>query len=100
MATSQIAKKHGAIATHMAKPFSDRTGSGLHAHYHLASARTGKSLFEDPADRRGLGCSEVAYHFLAGVLPHARARCDSPTVNCYKRLQIGQGLTSGRSGYT
>src|SRR5207247_5406422 len=24
----------------------------------------------------------------------------SPTVNCYKRLQIGQGLYSARSGYT
>ncbi|MDP7268160.1 MAG: hypothetical protein QF408_08300, partial [Pirellulales bacterium] len=30
MATSQIAKKYGAIATHMAKPFADQTGSGLH----------------------------------------------------------------------
>ena len=27
-------------------------GSGLHAHYHLASATTGKSLFDDPGDRR------------------------------------------------
>ena len=38
MATSQIAKKYGAIASHMPKPFADRTGSGLHAHYHLADA--------------------------------------------------------------
>ncbi len=28
MATSQIARKFGAIATHMPKPFADRTGSG------------------------------------------------------------------------
>jgi len=81
MAVSQIAKKHGAIATHMAKPFTDRTGSGLHAHYHLASAETGKSLFEDPSDRRGLGCSETAYLFLGGIFRHARALCavSSPT---------------------
>src|SRR5262249_32416263 len=102
MATSQIAKKYGAVATHMAKPFSDRTGSGLHAHYHLADAETGRSLFEDAADRRGLGCSALAYHFLGGVFKHARALCavTSPTVNCYKRLQLGSGLLSPRSGFT
>ncbi|MBI1914777.1 MAG: type III glutamate--ammonia ligase [Planctomycetes bacterium] len=102
MTTSQLAKKYGAIATHMAKPFSDRTGSGLHVHYHLADAETGKSLFEDAADRRSLGCSATAYHFLGGVFRHARALCavTSPTVNCYKRLQLGTGLLSPRSGFT
>src|SRR5207247_5233870 len=42
-------------------------------------------------------------YFLLGVVPaHARALCavTSPTVNCYKRLQLGQGLYSARSGYT
>jgi len=102
MATSQIAKKYGAIATHMPKPFSDRTGSGLHIHFHLADADHGQGLFEDPADPRGLGCSELGYHFIGGVLHHARALCavTSPTVNCYKRLQLGAGLYSSRSGYT
>ena len=102
MATSQVAKKYGAIATHMPKPFSDRTGSGLHVHYHLADAKTGKCLFEDASDKRGLGCSQLAYHFIAGVIHHARALCavTSPTVNCYKRLQIGAGLYSSRSGFT
>ncbi len=44
----------------------------------------------------------MAYHFIAGVLQHARALCaiTSPTVNCYKRLQVGAGLYSSRSGYT
>ena len=102
MATSQIAKKFGAIATHMPKPFSDRTGSGLHVHYHLADAETGQSLFEDENDKRGLGCSELGYHFIGGVIHHARALCavTCPTVNCYKRLQIGSGLYSSRSGFT
>ncbi len=102
MATSQIAKKYGAVATHMPKPFSDRTGSGLHIHFHLADADNGKCLFDDASDTRGLGCSEFAYHFLGGVLQHARALCavTSPTVNCYKRLQLGAGLYSSRSGYT
>jgi glutamine synthetase len=102
MATSQIAKKFGAIATHMPKPFSDRTGSGLHIHYHLADAATGKGVFEDAGDKRGLGCSELGYHFVGGVLRHARALCaiTSPTVNCYKRLQLGSGIYSSRSGFT
>ena len=102
MATSQIAKKYGAIATHMPKPFSNRTGSGLHVHFHLADAETGRSLFEDASDPRGLGCSQLGYHFIGGVLRHARALCavTSPTVNCYKRLQLGTGLYSSRSGYT
>lgn len=102
MATSQLAKKYGAIATHMPKPFGDRTGSGLHVHFHLADAASGKCLFDDEADPRGLGCSELGYHFVGGVLKHARALCavTSPTVNCYKRLKLGTALQSTRSGFT
>ncbi len=99
MATSQLAKKYGAIATHMPKPFSNRTGSGLHVHFHLADARSGDNRFLDESDKRGLGLSQTAYYFLGGVLKHARALCavTCPTVNCYKRLQIG---ASSRSGFT
>ena len=102
MATSQVAKKYGAIATHMAKPFADRTGSGLHIHFHLADAESGKCLFDDESDSRGLGCSEFGYHFVGGILKHARALCAvaSPTVNCYKRLKLGSGIFSSRSGFT
>ncbi|MDA1049434.1 MAG: type III glutamate--ammonia ligase [Planctomycetota bacterium] len=102
MTTSQLAKKYGAIATHMPKPFSDRTGSGLHVHFHLADPASGKCLFDDASDGRGLGCSELGYHFVGGVLKHARALCavTSPTVNCYKRLKLGAGLQSTRSGFT
>ncbi|MCH7873404.1 MAG: type III glutamate--ammonia ligase [Planctomycetes bacterium] len=102
MAASQIAKKYGAIATFMPKPFADRTGSGLHIHYHLADAETGENVFVDKKDPRGLGCSKMGYHFIGGVIHHARALCavTSPTVNCYKRLLIGAGLQSTRSGFT
>jgi glutamine synthetase len=102
MLAGETARKYGAIATFMAKPFGDRTGSGAHMHYHLADAETGRNLFTATDDRRGLGLSEIGYHFLGGVLAHARALCavTSPTVNCYKRLQLGRGLTDVRSGYT
>ena len=102
MMAGQIARRLGAIATFMPKPFADRTGSGAHLHYHLADARTGANLFLDESDPRGLGLSRLAYHFLGGVLAHAPALCavSSPTVNCYKRLQIGSALTGSQSGYT
>ena len=101
MMSSQFAQKHGAIATHMAKPFTDRTGSGGHIHFHLADAETGENLFLDESDSRGLGLSEMAYHFIGGILAHARATCavTSPTVNCYKRLQLGSALRGSRSGF-
>ena len=102
MMPSQYAKQHGAIATHMAKPFADKTGSGGHIHFHVADAETGENLFLDENDERGLGLSAMAYSFIGGILDHAKALCaiNSPTVNCYKRLQIGSGLMSTTSGFT
>ena len=102
MMTGQIAQRSGAIATFMAKPFSSRTGSGAHMHYHLADAVSGGNLFQDDDDPRGLGSRALAYHFMGGVLDHAPALCavTSPSVNCYKRLQMGPALTGSRSGYT
>ncbi len=101
MMTSQYAMRHGAIATHMAKPFTDRTGSGGHIHYHIADSETGENLFLDENDRRGLGLSQMAYHFIGGVFAHAPALCSvmSPTVNCYKRLQVGPALMGSASGF-
>ena len=101
MMTSQIARKYGAIATHMPKPFADQTGSAAHIHFHIADSDTNENLFLDEEDPQGLGLSEMAYHFIGGILHHARALCcvTSPTVNCYKRLQVGGALTGSRSGF-
>jgi glutamine synthetase len=43
----------------------------------------------------------MAYHFIGGIFAHAPALCAvmSPTVNCYKRLQVGAALTGSRSGF-
>ena len=102
MMTSQYARRYGAIATHMAKPFTDRTGSGGHIHFHISDSNSGDNLFLDEKDARGLGLSKFAYHFIGGILDHAPALCaiTSPTVNCYKRLQVGEGLMGARSGFT
>jgi glutamine synthetase len=94
MAASEIAREHGMIATFMPKPFSNRTGSGAHFHISLGNDQQ-KNLFHDESDRRGLGLSTMAYHFLGGVLSHARALAAicAPTVNSYKRLVVGRSLS-------
>jgi glutamine synthetase len=56
----------------------------------------GHKVFPDPADARGLGISETAYAFTAGLLHHAHAlqAVIAPTVNSYKRT----GAVSTASG--
>jgi glutamine synthetase len=94
MAASEIAHKHGMIATFMPKPFSNRTGSGAHFHVSLGS-KSQKNAFHDPGDKSGMGLSPLAYQFLAGILAHARALAAvaAPTVNSYKRLVVGRSLS-------
>src|SRR5258708_12461102 len=89
MAASEIARKHGMIATFMPKPFSNRTGSGAHFHVSVGSAAQ-KNAFYDKTDKSGMGLSAMAYHFLGGVLQHARAFCPvaPPPVNSYNRLLV------------
>jgi glutamine synthetase len=102
MMTSQVAKRFGAIATHMPKPFARLTGSGCHFHISLWDRERRKNLFLDPDDRRGLGVSTLGYQFLAGAMTHARALAAvvAPTVNDYKRLSVGEFLTGATSGFT
>ncbi|MFC9363045.1 type III glutamate--ammonia ligase [Rhodococcus sp. NPDC057014] len=93
---SVIAEKRGMKATFMPKPFSDRTGSGMHLH--LSLWNDGGSVFPDGDDPKGLGLSKTAYAFIAGILEHACALQGviAPTVNSYKRT----GATSTSSGAT
>jgi glutamine synthetase len=102
MMTNQVAARHGAIATHMPKPFSDLTGNGSHFHFSLWDGDEQVFLAGSEGDPRGLGQSKLAYQFLGGLLAHARALAAviAPTVNCYKRLSIGHYLTGARSGFT
>ena len=84
-----LAEQHGMIATFMPKPFTHLTGNGCH--FHMSLWKDGENVFLDEADPRGLGLSELAYHFIAGLKQHARAySClTAPTVNSYKRLKVG-----------
>lgn len=93
---NEIARKHGAFASFMPKPYGDRAGSGAHFNMSLADATTGANLFKTDSDPRGCNISPLAYHFVAGVLRHLPAICAvvAPTVNSYKRL-VKQGSMSG-----
>src|SRR5262245_20137304 len=88
------AKELGLIATTMPKPFADKTGTGAHFNMSLRELKNGRNLFacEPGEDRRGLGLTEMGYHFIGGILKHGRALCAAfaPTVNSYKRL-VRQG---------
>ncbi len=94
MAAVGIARNYGMIASFMPKPFPDRTGTGQHYHLSLAD-RQGNNLFHHDGDPQGLGLSQLAYHFLAGLLHHAPALTAicAPTVNSYKRLVVGRSLS-------
>jgi glutamine synthetase len=91
-----LAHQAGMAATFMAKPFGNLTGSGLHLHSSLWDAKTGAELFPDPNDSRGLGLSQLAYHYIGGLIEHgpAMAAVTCPTVNSYKRFGVG-APTSG-----
>jgi glutamine synthetase len=86
-----MAQQRGMLATFMPKPFGDLTGNGCHFHMSLWDAEKDVNLFDDPHDPHGLGLSDTAYHFIAGLKKHARAyiAVSAPTVNSYKRLVIG-----------
>ena len=94
MAASEIARSMGMIATFMPKPFSNRTGTGAHFHISLGNSKT-KNLFHDDRDKNGLGLSQMAYHFMGGILAHAKALTAivAPTINSYKRLVVGRALS-------
>jgi glutamine synthetase len=96
-----IAERRGMTATFMPKPFTGRTGTGMHLHMSLWQGS--EPLFpagtgDGQADPRGLGLSPLAYSFVAGVLAHAPALLAllAPTVNSYKRI----GAATPASGAT
>ncbi len=93
-----LAERKGRFATFMPKPFSDKTGNGLHTHLSLWSHDTDEPLFEGAGgdDRHGLGLSDLAYQFVAGLINHAPAlvALTCPIVNSYKRMGVG-APTSG-----
>jgi glutamine synthetase len=78
-----VAQKHGLIACFMAKPFTQRAGSGLHVHMSLADAE-GQNRFasEDPA---GTPLLRQAIGGMKSVMGESLALF-APNANSYRRF--------------
>jgi glutamine synthetase len=84
--TRNVAYRAGKTVTFMPKPLFGDNGSGMHTHQSLWKG--GKPLFSGDGYA---GLSEMAMHYIAGLLRHARglAAIIAPTTNSYKRLTPG-----------
>lgn len=82
-----VARKHGLHATFMPKPLDGINGSGMHMNMSLFHDK-GNAFYDKSGEMQ---LSNDAYHFLAGLLEHARGltAIANPTVNSYKRLVPG-----------
>ncbi len=81
-----VAKRHNKTVTFMPKPLFGDNGSGMHTHQSIW--KNDKPLF---AGDKYAGISDMALHYIGGLLKHAAALTAicNPTTNSFKRLVPG-----------
>lgn len=84
-ATRELARRQGALATFMAKPFAEYAGNSMHLH--LSLWRDEQPAFASDAGEE----NPVMRQAIGGILRHLPATVlfGAPTVNAYKRFEVG-----------
>lgn len=88
MATKQICRRLGYLATFMCQPAIPRFyGSGWHLHQSLYDIGRDQNAFS--SSNQHLPLSETGLHYAGGILEHASAACvfTTPTINGYRRVK-------------
>ena len=82
-AVKEVARRHGKLASFMAKPFADQSGSS--SHLHISLWRNGEPAFAPHGDSE----NRVALHAISGLLEHLPSITlfGAHSVNAYRRFE-------------
>lgn len=86
-----VARRHGLLASFMAKPFGDQAGNGLHVHASLVDS-DGENIFTD-----GERPTEALHHAVGGLMEtmYDTAAVFAPHANSWRRFQVGAHVPMG-----
>lgn len=99
MATKQICRQQGYIASFMCRPgLQGSSSNGWHLHQSLVDRTTGENAFMSTNSK--ILMSDLGKHFVGGLLKHANAASvfTTPTINGYKRFRP-YSLAPDRAGW-